>query len=35
MAWLAAEREALVDYFGPVEVAIADLCRFLVPVTFV
>jgi hypothetical protein len=30
MARLAAEREALVDYFGPVEVSIADLCFFLV-----
>jgi|SRR5215831_10789321 len=29
MARLAAEREALVDYSGPVEVSIADLCCFL------
>jgi len=35
MARLAAEREALVDYFGPVEVSIADLYCFLIPVTFV
>jgi hypothetical protein len=28
-------RLAAVDYFGSVEVSIADLCCFLVPVTFV